>query len=119
MSSKIFDPQYWNLETTFKQIYCVPVYQRPYSWDKEQVDVLLADLYQAYKEDKNSGYYIGNIIVHDNNEKINGNIIKFEIVDGQQRITTLSLVLLALLCVSKKFGFKESDRTVQNIKGAL
>lgn len=119
MSSKIFDPQYWNLETTFKQIYSVPVYQRPYSWDKEQVDVLLEDLYQAYKEDKNSGYYIGNIIVHDNNEKINGNIIKFEIVDGQQRMTTLSLVLLALLCVSKRYGFKESDRTVQNIKGAL
>ena len=36
----------------------MPVYQRPYSWDKEQVDVLLEDLHQTYKEDKNSGYYI-------------------------------------------------------------
>ena len=119
MSNKIFDPQYWNLETTFKQIYRVPVYQRPYSWDKEQVDVLLEDLYNAYKEDKFSEYYIGNIIVHDNNEKINGNIIKFEIVDGQQRIATFSLILLALLCISIKLGFKESDRTVQKLKGTL
>lgn len=55
MSSKIFDPQYWNLETVYKQIYVVPVYQRPYSWDKEQVDVLLQDLYNSYLEDKSSG----------------------------------------------------------------
>lgn len=108
MSRKIFDPQYWNLETAFKPIYSVPVYQRPYSWDKEQVEVLLEERYQAYKEDKNSGYCIGNIIVHDNNEKINGNIIKFEIFDGQQRMTTLSLVLLALLYISKYMVLKKS-----------
>lgn len=119
MSSKIFDPHYWNLETTFKQIYNVPVYQRPYSWDKEQVDVLLEDLYNAYKENPNSGYYLGNIIVHDNNEKINGNIILFELVDGQQRITTCALLMLALLCITVKRGISENDRTVQNIKGVL
>ena len=37
MASKTFDPQYWDLETLCKQIYNVPVYQRPYSWDIEQV----------------------------------------------------------------------------------
>lgn len=119
MSSKIFDPQYWNLETVFKQIYVVPVYQRPYSWDKEQVDVLLQDLYNSYLEDKSSGYYIGNIIVHDKNEKINGNILKFELVDGQQRITTFALLLLALYCLSLKSGYPVTDTTVQNIKLAL
>ncbi len=119
MSSKIFDPQYWNLETVFKQIYVVPVYQRPYSWEKEHVDVLLQDLYNAYKEDKTEGYYIGNIIVHDKNEKINGNILKFELVDGQQRITTFALMLLAFYCLSLQKGYPVSDATVQNIKSTL
>ena len=119
MSSKIFDPQYWNLETVFKQIYVVPVYQRPYSWDKEHVDVLLEDLYNSYLEDKTAGYYIGNVIVHDENEKINGNILKFELVDGQQRITTFALMLLAFYCLALKKGYSVTDTTVQNIKGSL
>lgn len=119
MSSKIFDPQYWDLETVFKQIYIVPVYQRPYSWDKEQVDVLLEDLYNAFTEDRNEGYYIGNIIVHDKNDKVNGNILKFELVDGQQRITTFALMLLALYCLSLKKGFDFTDATIQNIKASL
>lgn len=119
MSSKIFDPQYWNLETVFKQIYVVPVYQRPYSWDKEQVNVLLEDLYNSYLEDKTAGYYIGNIIVHDKNEKINGNILKFELIDGQQRITTFALLLLALYCLSLKKGYPVTDTTILNIKSAL
>ena len=119
MSSKIFDPQYWDLETVFKQIYIVPVYQRPYSWDKEQVDVLLEDLYNAFIEDKNEGYYVGNIIVHDKNDKINGNILKFELVDGQQRITTFALMLLALYCLSLEKGFDFTDATIQKIKASL
>lgn len=119
MSSKIFDPQYWNLETTFKQIYTVPVYQRPYSWDKEQVDILLEDLLNAYTEDKSSSYYVGNIIVHDSNSKVNGNILKFEIVDGQQRLTTFALTLLALYCTAIESGCDENDKTIQNIKSSL
>lgn len=119
MSSKIFDPQYWNLETVFKQIYVVPVYQRPYSWEREQIDTLLQDLYDSYIEDKTAGYYIGNIIVHDKNEKINGNILKFELVDGQQRVTSFALVLLAFYCLSLKKGFSITDATVQNIRSSL
>ena len=119
MSSKIFDPQYWNLETVFKQIYIVPVYQRPYSWDKEQVDVLLDDLYESYQEDKNTGYYIGNIIVHDNGDKLNGNILKFELVDGQQRITTFALILLSTFCLAIQKGYSATDTTIQIIKGSL
>lgn len=119
MSSKIFDPQYWNLETVFKQIYVVPVYQRPYSWDKEQIDVLLDDLFKSYLEDKNSGYYVGNIIVHDKNEKLNGHILQFEIVDGQQRLTTFVLILLAIYCLSLRSGYSVNDNTIQRIKGSL
>ena len=49
MAGKVLDPHLWNLENLFKSIYDVPVYQRPYSWDKEQVDVLLDDIIETYK----------------------------------------------------------------------
>ena len=71
MAGKVLDPHLWNLENLFKSIYDVPVYQRPYSWDKEQVDVLLDDIIETYKsESKEEGYYTGNIIVFDKNDKI-------------------------------------------------
>lgn len=58
MAQKVLDPHMWNLETLFKLIYEVPVYQRPYSWDKEQVEILLNDIAEAYaSEDKEEGYY--------------------------------------------------------------
>ncbi len=119
MSNKIFDPNYLELETVFKHMYEVPVYQRPYSWDKEQIDTLLEDIYTAYTEDKEAGYYVGNIIVYDNNEKIDGTILKFEIVDGQQRITTFTLLLLAIYCISLEKGFDATDETVQMVKRCL
>lgn len=51
MAGKALDPHLWNLENLFKCMYDVPVYQRPYSWDKEQVEVLLNDIIEAYQSD--------------------------------------------------------------------
>lgn len=72
MSNKTLDPHMWNLENLFhtSKIYTVPVYQRPYSWDKEQVVVLLEDLLNDFSESKNEGYYTGNLIIYDRNENI-------------------------------------------------
>ena len=120
MAGKTLDPHLWNLENLFKFIYNVPVYQRPYSWDKEQIDVLLSDIIEAYKsESKNEGYYTGNIIVFDKNDKINGLITKYDIIDGQQRITSFTLILLALYTMSLTIGVSETDKTLNNIKEAL
>ena len=120
MAGKTLDPHLWNLENLFKSIYNVPVYQRPYSWDKEQIDVLLSDIIEAYKsENKNEGYYTGNIIVFDKNDKINGLITKYDIIDGQQRITSFTLILLALYTMSLAIGVSETDKTLNNIKEAL
>lgn len=120
MTGKPLDPHLWNLENLFKSMYDVPVYQRPYSWDKEQVDVLLSDIIKAYKSDsKNEGYYTGNIIVYDKNDKINGLITKYDIIDGQQRITTFALILMALYTMSLALGVSETDKTLSNIKEAL
>lgn len=65
------------------------MYQRPYSWEKEQIDTLLKDIFNAFKFDTREGYYTGNIIVYDKNEKIEGHIAKYDIINGQQRIAVL------------------------------
>lgn len=120
MAGKTLDPHLWNLENLFKFMYNVPVYQRPYSWYKEQIDVLLSDIIGTYKsDDKNDGYYTGNIIVFDKNDKINGLITKYDIIDGQQRITSFTLILLALYTLSLSVGVNETDKTLTNIKGAI
>lgn len=120
MAGKRLDPHLWNLENLFKFMYNVPVYQRPYSWYKEQIDVLLSDIIGTYKsDDKNDGYYTGNIIVFDKNDKINGLITRYDIIDGQQRITSFTLILLALYTLSLSVGVNETDKTLTNIKGAI
>lgn len=120
MAGKTLDPHLWNLENLFKFMYNVPVYQRPYSWYKEQIDVLLSDIIGTYKsDDKNDGYYTGNIIVFDKNDKINGLITRYDIIDGQQRITSFTLILLALYTLSLSVGVNETDKTLTNIKGAI
>ena len=71
-------------KSIFKSVkYCIPLYQRDYAWEEKQIVQLIEDI-----NDVNLGenYYIGSLIVasHDN---------LYEIVDGQQRLTTLFLLL--------------------------
>ncbi|HEC1752633.1 TPA: DUF262 domain-containing protein [Campylobacter lari] len=67
----------------------IPDYQRPYAWGIEQVKILLKDISEQI--DKNQKYLLGSLILHtENTEK------KFNIVDGQQRLTTLALILRVL-----------------------
>lgn len=98
MVVKTLESHLWNLENLFKFIYNVPVYQRPYSWDKEQIDVLLSDIIGTYKSyDKNNGYYTGNIIVFDKNDKINGLITKYH----KFHFDFIGIVYIIFICRSE------------------
>lgn len=120
MAKELLDPHLWNLETLFKCVYNIPVYQRPYSWDKEQVNVLLKDIFKNYENvNKNEGYYTGNIIIYDKDSKIDGHITSYDIIDGQQRITTFSLILLATYSLAIINGASETDATILKVKEAL
>jgi uncharacterized protein with ParB-like and HNH nuclease domain len=72
--------------------YIIPEYQRPYSWDKEQCLELIDDLKQSF-ENKEDGYFLGNIVVANS---INENT-ELEVIDGQQRLTTLTILMRVLL----------------------
>ena len=78
-----------NVGTLFAQerFYRVPAYQRPFSWDDDQFDDLILDIKDA---DRNTTYFVGTIVLHKENDGT------FAIVDGQQRLTSL-LILLACL----------------------
>lgn len=68
----------------------IPDYQRPYKWTEKNVVQLLEDIFE-YVVVKNKDYRIGNIILHDEKDKDEKNV-----VDGQQRLTTISLILKML-----------------------
>ncbi|MEH2124759.1 DUF262 domain-containing protein [Nostoc sp.] len=83
-------------------VFTIPLYQRPYAWTTEQAGELLEDLITALgdsddKIDEINPYFLGNIVL------IKGDKRDAQVVDGQQRLTTLTILLAALrTCVSKE-----------------
>ncbi|MBQ0909754.1 DUF262 domain-containing protein [Flavobacterium sp. F-328] len=67
-----------------ENLYNIPIYQRLYVWGNDQINTLLEDLFKAFEEDQPK-YYLGGIMVTQNDEKL-------DLIDGQQRFTTLWLI---------------------------
>jgi uncharacterized protein with ParB-like and HNH nuclease domain len=63
----------------------IPEYQRPYCWQDKQLDSLLQDIASHTQRNAELPYYLGSLILHKEDGKLN-------IIDGQQRITTLALM---------------------------
>ncbi|OKB25938.1 hypothetical protein AOD74_0204000 [Helicobacter pylori] len=72
----------------------VPIYQRLYSWEKEQCKQLWDDIIKIGGNDKMDGHFIGSILYVLDGNKHSGNPLL--IIDGQQRLTTITLLLTAL-----------------------
>ena len=80
-----------NCEEPIKDVeLCVPLYQRPYKWTARNAIQLLDDIIDAKNSNKER-YRVGTLILHKTKEKG-----QYDIVDGQQRIITFSLLLTAL-----------------------
>lgn len=69
--------------------YHIPTYQRPYAWGDEQIDDLMHDIVQAFRENNDSDYFLGCIILVGRSD----HKTSYDVVDGQQRLTTLMLLL--------------------------
>ena len=122
MARKALEPNLWTIGDTFKHMYSVPVYQRPYSWESAQINVILDDIFNAYhlpEAEREEGYFIGSIYIHDRNEKLKGLIQKYEIIDGQQRLTTISLLLLSIYSHAIQYDVPENEQTLIGVKMAL
>ncbi|WP_085611288.1 MULTISPECIES: DUF262 domain-containing protein [unclassified Pseudomonas] len=71
--------------------YVIPMYQRNYAWEEGEITQLIQDVidYLPKKDDKARNYYIGTLVVY---ERPDSKTPLFETIDGQQRLTTLSLL---------------------------
>ena len=82
---------------TFRQLlgnglsYRVPPFQRDYSWTDDEWDDLWQDMQGLFEPEGESAHYMGYLVLQSSNNK------RFDIIDGQQRITTLSVMILAAL----------------------
>lgn len=83
----------WPLAKVFSNDYLfeIPYYQRPYSWREEHVSTLLDDLLNGLARDKDDPYFLGSVVlIKDEDDP------KSQVVDGQQRLTTLTVLLCVL-----------------------
>ena len=89
-----------SINSAFKDHYIVPDYQREYVWKDEQVEQLLSDLMDAYIADNKKAYFLGTIVTFDEGTR-------FELIDGQQRLTTFFI----LLCAIRQIYLKGKETT--------
>ena len=82
--------------------YSVPKYQRDYSWDKEQWSDLWYDLLQMI--DENDSHYMGYLVLQTVDDK------HYQIIDGQQRLTTICILILAVVDLLQKLPGTEEEK---------
>ncbi len=92
--------------------YTVPKYQRDYSWDREQWEDLWTDIREISNLDKQDReeHYMGYLVLQ------RSDIDQYTIIDGQQRITTLSLLILAALQILKKSSVEDDQKRIKLLK---
>lgn len=97
------------IKDIFKRWYRVPEYQRPYVWENEQVETLLEDTIAAFRSNKDSQYFLGSTVLKIN-EKTNDSLSyeEYDLLDGQQRLTTLFLMLAVVRDIS-------DNKNIQNL----
>ena len=91
------------------RLYKVPLFQRDYSWDNENWEDLWNDLLISKKD--NSPHYMGAIVLQSTQDDDN-----FIVVDGQQRITTMTLFVMAVIKLLEyliKQGIEEENNKVR------
>ena len=101
----------WLLFSDKKADFLIPDYQRPYAWEEEQCQTLWDDIFAFAFPDNNGDkfnsddeYFLGSIVIFENDKG------KKEVIDGQQRLTTLMLLLRAFYA---KFGNMKDENSIR------
>ncbi len=98
-----------------KATYEVPIYQRNFAWEKDEISALIQDVYDACTAKEQNKYYIGTLVSFHKGDQV------YEVIDGQQRLTTIYLILYALKITplpQNKLTYrarKKSNDTIQSI----
>jgi uncharacterized protein with ParB-like and HNH nuclease domain len=100
-----FTPEHKNINELFGRDikYIIPEYQRPYSWDcigksdkNNQVNVMWSDLIEYFNSDDKNTYFFGSMVFIGNGKQ------EYQVIDGQQRLTTMILLFAAIKCFLKE-----------------
>jgi len=87
IENKIHEITVFDLFKDKDKKYCIPIYQRDYAWEKHEIEQLLNDIISYLEDESNEFYYIGSMIVFPKENNV------FDVIDGQQRLTTFYLLL--------------------------
>lgn len=118
-----FTPEYKILDEIFaRQVkYVIPDYQRPYSWEclgssekNNQVNVMWDDLISYYKNGDKNPYFLGSMVL------IQKDIYSFDVIDGQQRLSTLILLFASIKCfLTKNLNENSSNELANYLKNGI
>ncbi|WQU44907.1 DUF262 domain-containing protein [Helicobacter pylori] len=90
------------LATEFGAYYQIPAYQRPYQWTEENCEKLLDDLFEDYEKDRESDYFCGSLVLIAIDTDSETNAKTYDVVDGQQRLSTFILLAKVLVTLYDK-----------------
>ncbi len=76
-------------------IYEIPIYQRNYAWEQDEITTLIQDVFDKYTNNPNANYYIGTLVSYKKADNV------YEIIDGQQRLTTIRIILGVMYTLEK------------------
>ena len=104
------------LDYLSKNRFLIPMYQRPYVWDIEKCEELWNDIVEFFSEEKNTKeneeYFLGSAVMYEDNGKQN-------IIDGQQRTTSLSLLVKALYDKASRDKSEDTQKLVSSLESCL
>ncbi len=90
--------------------YSIPIYQRNYTWGEDEIRMLVQDVYDAFESNMKT-YYIGTLVSYKRDENV------FEIIDGQQRLTTIFIILRALNeTISNPLTYRARSKSNKTLK---
>lgn len=93
---KVFSPDFW---------FVIPEYQRSYVWQTDNIVELIEDLYYAFENKSDNEYFLGSLVLK---RRENNNYPEFEVLDGQQRLTTFLMMIAVLRDLVDNSGFKNN-----------
>ncbi len=92
--------------------FLIPEYQRSYVWESDNINDLLDDLWYAFSNRRDDEYFLGSLVLKKTKET---NFDEFEVLDGQQRLTTFFIFMGVLRDIAKDIDLKDAchDRIFQ------
>ena len=90
--------------------FVIPEYQRPYAWGSEESLQILSDLQGALERDADEPYFLGSIVLVKD-----ATLTRAEVIDGQQRLTTLTLLIAILRDLVENQALRKMSSCVESL----